>query len=107
MSWGVESEGLVAECSCMRGPSSMTMSRMSCQAEGPEADAGCDQEVNASECCSVDAESRTAWSRGVVAQGPAGEGSNPDDGGTTAGRDTGALMKEETIVYPSDSGAKT
>ena len=85
----------------------MTMSRMSCHAEGPEADAGCDQEVNASECCTVDAESRAAWSRGVVAPGPAGKGSNPKDCGTTAGRDTGALMRKETIVLPSDSGATT
>ena len=42
-----------------------------------------------------------------MAPGQAGKGSNPDDGGTTAGRDNGALMKEETIVLPSDSGAKT
>ena len=91
----------------MRGPSSMTMSRMSGHSEGPEADAGCDQEVNASECCTVDAESRAAWSREVVAPGPVGKGSNPDDSGTTAGRDTGALMREETIVLPNDSGAKT
>ena len=89
----------------MRGPSSMTMSRMSGHAEGPEADARCDQDVNASECCPVDAESRAAWSREVVAPGSAGKGSNPDDGGTTAGRDTGALMREETIVLPNDSGA--
>ena len=106
-SWGVDSEGLEAECSCKKGPSSITMSLMSCHAEGPEADAGCDQEVNASECCPVDAESRAAWSRGVVAPGPAGKGNNREDGGTTAGRDTGALMREETIVLPSDSGAKT
>ena len=85
----------------------MTMSRMSCHAEGPEADAGCDQEVNASECCPVDAESRAAWSREVVAPGLAGDGSSHDDGGTNAGRGTGALIKEETIVLPSDSGAKT
>ena len=85
----------------------MTMWRMSCHAEGPEADAGCDQVVNASECCPVDADSRAAWSRGVVAPGPAGKGSNPENGGTTAGRDTGALMREETIVLPSDCGAKT
>ena len=85
----------------------MTMSRMSCHAEGPGADAGCDQEVNASECCPVDAESRAALSREVVAPGPAGEGSSPDDGGTTAGRGTGALIKEETIVLTSDSGART
>ncbi len=50
----------------------MTMSPMSCHAEGPEADAGCDQEVNASECCPVDAESSAALSREVVAAGPAG-----------------------------------
>ena len=84
----------------------MTMSRMSCHAEGPEADAVCDQEVNTSECCPVDAESRAAWSREVVAPGAAGKGSSPDDDWTTAGRDTGALMKEETIVLLSDSGAK-
>ena len=63
--------------------------------------------MNASECCPVDAESRAALSREIVAPGPAGEGSSPDDGGTTAGRGTGALMKEETIVLPSDSGVKT
>ena len=85
----------------------MTMSRMSFHAERPEADVGCDQEVNASECCLMDAESCAAWSREVVAPGPAGKDSNPDDGGTIAGRDTGALMKEDTIVLPSDSGAKT
>ena len=85
----------------------MTMSRMSCHAEGPEADARCDQEVNASECCPVNAESHAAWSREVMAPGPAGEGSSPDDGGTTAGRDTGALMIEKTIVLLSDKGAKT
>ena len=80
---------------------------MSGHADGPQADAGCNQEVNASECCPVDAELRAAWSREVVAPGPASKGSNPDDGGTTAGRDAGALMREETIVLPSDSGAKT
>ena len=97
----------MAECSCISGTSSMTIWRMSCYAEGPEAYSGCDQEVNASECCLIDAESLAAWSREVVAPGPAGKSSSPDDGGTTAGRDTGALMKEETIVLSSDSGLKT
>ena len=55
----------------------------------------------------MDAESRAAWSRELVAPGPAGEGSSPDDGGTAAGPDTGALIKDETIVLPNDSGAKT
>ena len=55
----------------------------------------------------MDAESRAVCSREVVAPGPAVEGSSPDDCEMTAGRDTGALMNEETIVLPSDSGTKT
>ena len=38
----------------------MTMSRISCHTVGPEAEAGCDQSVNAPECLPVDAELRAA-----------------------------------------------
>ena len=97
----------MADCSCIELPSSMTMSRMSRHAKGSEADAGCDQEVNASECCPVDAESRTVCSREIVAPGPTVEGSSPNGCSTVAGRDTGALVRVGTGVLPSGSVAKT